>query len=138
MAYKSIEMLRLYRSFTQAKYRCTQPTNPDWINYGGRGIQFKFNSFSEWKKVLGDKPIGDYSVDRIDNTGHYELNNIHWATRKQQAKNKRMYKSNTTGVKGVSQKNDIFLSQYNQVILYRGKDFFEACCSRKSAEHRMP
>ena len=93
MAYKSIEDLRLYRCFSEAKYRCTNPNHKQFNDYGGRGIQFLFTSFKEFKKCLGSKPSDQYyAIDRIDNNGHYEIGNVKWSTRKENNSNKRTYK----------------------------------------------
>lgn len=81
-----------YRAYGQAKQRCTNPKNPAYRNYGGRGIEFRFTSFEEWIKELGLKPGPAYSVDRINNDGHYEKGNVRWATEKQQQENKRSRK----------------------------------------------
>lgn len=80
-----------YWAYQSAKSRCTNPKNNRYENYGGRGIEFRFKSFQQWYAELGRKPgTGrSYSVDRIDNDKHYEPGNVHWATPKQQANNRR-------------------------------------------------
>lgn len=80
-----------YSSFLSAKGRCNNLNNKDYLNYGGRGIEFKFNSFEEFYHELGDKPEPKnlYSVERIDNLGHYEKENVKWETQKNQSRNRR-------------------------------------------------
>ena len=78
-----------YRSYTSAKGRCQNPNKPDYELYGGRGIEFRFNSFEEFFEHLGPKPSPSHSVDRINNNGHYEPGNVRWATALQQAANRR-------------------------------------------------
>lgn len=77
------------RAYSDAKRRCLNPKNKSYSNYGGRGIEFRFNSFEEWFAELGLKPTPDHSVDRIDNDGHYEPGNVRWATKTEQQKNRR-------------------------------------------------
>lgn len=73
--------------------RCTNPDNPDWPNYGGRGITVCDrwrNSFEAFLADMGKKPTPKHSIDRWpDNNGNYEKSNCRWATDDQQARNQR-------------------------------------------------
>jgi len=84
------EMTPEIRAFYQAKQRCINPNLPEWDNYGGRGIEFRFNTFDEFFAELGKRPSAQHSIDRYpDNNGHYETGNVRWATRVEQQRNKR-------------------------------------------------
>ena len=74
-----------------AKARCTNSNHRLFRYYGGRGIEFKFSSPSDLYQEIGDKPDKTYSLDRIDNDGHYESGNVRWATKKQQIENRRSW-----------------------------------------------
>ena len=78
-----------YQAWCAAKWRCTNPNNKHYANYGGRGIEFKFPDFETFLDHIGPKPSKAHSLDRIDNNGHYEPGNIRWALIKAQARNKR-------------------------------------------------
>lgn len=78
-----------YRAYCAAKSCCESPTNENYPRYGGRGIEFRFSSFDEFLAEVGRRPSDDLSIDRIDNNGHYEVGNLRWATRSQQARNQR-------------------------------------------------
>ena len=79
---------KMYKVFHAAKRRCTDPKNKHYSYYGGRGIEFRFQSFEEFYKELGDTPKG-LTLDRTNNSGHYEPGNVRWATRSEQAFNTR-------------------------------------------------
>src|SRR6267143_733283 len=79
-----------YLAFQNAKYRCTNPDNNSYENYGGRGIEFRFSSFAEFFAEVGSRPSPEHSIDRFpDNDGHYEKGNVRWATIHQQLNNRR-------------------------------------------------
>jgi hypothetical protein len=135
------ELKQLYWVYHDAKRRCTNPKHKAFHLYGSRGIQFNFNSFKEWLDYMGPRPIG-YEQDRINNDGNYEVGNVKWSTRSAQQKNKRIYKSNTSGITGVNfiTTTEEWIARGNtqqngkREYLYVGKDFFEACCARLSWE----
>lgn len=96
---KELKWLRVVGS--GARGRCNTVSNSAYKYYGARGIQFKFAStldFAWWViENLGDRPTKHHSIDRIDNNRHYEAGNLRWATRAEQARNKRQYLGNVYG-----------------------------------------
>jgi hypothetical protein len=80
---------REYAAFLNARKRCEDPDHISYRNYGGRGIRFLFEKFEQWRDALGSHPGKGFTVDRINNAGHYEPGNVRWATRSEQERNKR-------------------------------------------------
>src|ERR1039458_5591494 len=77
-----------YRVYLGAKYRCENPRDHAYPDYGGRGVKFLFVSFEQFYAELGPRPPG-LSLDRIENDGHYTPGNVRWATRTEQNRNQR-------------------------------------------------
>jgi hypothetical protein len=71
------------------KHRCTNPKDPKWKYYGGRGIELRFPSFKEFIAEIGLRPSPQHSVDRINNNGHYEPGNVRWAAKVEQARHRK-------------------------------------------------
>jgi hypothetical protein len=76
------------------KARCFNSKDPDYANYGGRGIAVCsrwINSFENFFIDVGAKPFpkSKYSLDRIIVNGDYEPKNCRWATAKEQNDNQR-------------------------------------------------
>ncbi len=99
---------KLFKIWYGEKYRCTNPNDIGYKNYGGRGIKIskEFENFRIWLEYVESLPDAytkDYSIDRIDNDGDYERGNLRWASRITQGCNTRkLYKQNTSGYRGVS------------------------------------
>ena len=81
-----------YSIWNGIKNRCYRPTSNAYKNYGERGIKLcdRWHDFANFFADMGPKPGKDYSLDRIDPNGNYEPKNCRWATKKEQAANKRL------------------------------------------------
>ena len=86
---------KLYGVYTRMRRCCTDVTDDNYKNYGGRGIyvcdewldyENGFNRFYEWAQENGYEE--GLTIDRIDNDGPYAPWNCRWVTMKVQSVNK--------------------------------------------------
>lgn len=72
--------------------RCHDPNNRDYPYYGGRGITVCkrwLDSFESFVEDMGLRPEG-LTLERVNNDIGYEPGNCVWASRKAQARNRRV------------------------------------------------
>lgn len=88
--------------------RCNRKNHPQYKNYGGRGISIckewdDYSLFMEWANDNGYSD--EKQIDRIDNDSGYYPDNCRFTTSSINNLNKRKYKNNRSGFKGISKKS---------------------------------
>lgn len=89
-----------YNTWAKMIQRCTNPNDPKYPDYGGRGItvcQRWRESFADFLADMGERPAPGHSIHRIDNDGPYAPGNCCWADAKIQAGNRRPLRVSRTG-----------------------------------------
>jgi len=83
---------RIYHIWRQMKYRCTNPNAPEYRNYGGRGITVCKRWLDSFQNFYDDMKVGyseKLTLERKDVNKEYSLENCHWASWKEQHRNRR-------------------------------------------------
>lgn len=100
-----------YILWINIKERCFNTKHIMYKYYGGRGIKMyklwikKPIDFISYVKSLPDYGLENYSLDRIDNDGNYEPNNLRWVDKTIQC---------------INQKNRINISGYKGICWHKG------------------
>ena len=118
---------RLYHIWLEIKHRTSNPNCRDYPDYGGRGIALdplwnhSYIAFRDSVVPLGYSE--DLSINRIDNDKDYEPGNVEWCTSLEQTFNKPLFKSNSSGYRGVYFRSGKWVAQfmYKGIREYSGK-----------------
>lgn len=80
-----------HKIWVQIRGRCLNKKDKLYKYYGGRGITVcaRWDNFENFIKDVGRRPSLLHSIDRIDNSKGYKPSNVKWATKKEQASNRR-------------------------------------------------
>lgn len=91
-----------YQTWCHMLNRCRNKKDKGYCNYGGRGILVcdRWLKFERFIEDMGVMPDG-LTIERLCNDGNYEPSNCKWGTRIEQARNRRIRKTNKSGATGV-------------------------------------
>lgn len=100
----------LHNIWKSMKQRCYNPKNKGYKNYGGRGITVCDRWLESFENFFEDVSEGyekGLQLDRRDNDGNYEPENVRWTTSSQNNMNSRSRRNSSSKYKGVSWRKDM-------------------------------
>lgn len=87
-----------YSTYLGMHTRCENENAINFERYGGAGVDVcerwksgegNLSGFECFLKDMGERPALEYSIDRIDNSKGYDVNNCRWASVREQVLNRR-------------------------------------------------
>jgi len=89
----------IYKRWAAMLQRTGNPLNPDYKNYGGRGIKVcdAWQSYEQFKADMEPTFLPTLEIDRINVNGNYEPGNCRWLDKRGQARNRRTNHKVTIG-----------------------------------------
>jgi hypothetical protein len=111
---------RIYNSWNHMLQRIHNPNDSAYADYGGRGLTVcdKWLKFDGFYEDMGEMPE-EKTIGRIDNDKGYYKENCHWETMAEQVINRRLNKTNKTGIVGVCWHKKIQKYQVNIGVDYK-------------------
>lgn len=85
------KMTSEYKSWASMLQRCSNPNHEAYKNYGGRGISVcdRWHDFRSFLDDMGERPTPQHTLERKHNDLGYSPSNCIWATKSEQALNRR-------------------------------------------------
>jgi hypothetical protein len=96
ICYHDPKRKKLYQVYKNMLQRCFYKPHPQYKDWGGRGITVcpRWLTFNNFFNDVQHLYVEGYDMDRMENDGNYELDNIRWVPHSINSRNSRRAKIN--------------------------------------------